>query len=341
MRMEIKRKKLIIIISLSLVVIASVIIPVILIIANSSFNTAELGQINIGGEAFDVDIEGNLAFVVNTSDDGSGGLVIINISDPTHPIIVGSYHQSNSAFSVEVVGEFAYLANPNVGLEVLNVSDPTNPVKIEQYTGSGEIYDVQVIGEIAYITDWSNGLILLNISDPLHVSVISSYNTPGACLHVHVDNGIACIIDHYSSYSALRLVNVSNPQSLVPLSYHAPANVDFWNPFIYQNKIYTANHGTNGGDLRIFDISDPSVISPISTYDDGGFINSYFIESNLVYMADYENGLKVIDTTDITNPRLIARYFDGGHSIEVVVVGDIAYVADHADGLEIIKIQNL
>ncbi len=63
--MEPKRKKpIIIIISLSLVMVVAIIIPVSLILVKLPFNTTELGQISTGGEAHELEIQGDIAYVV-------------------------------------------------------------------------------------------------------------------------------------------------------------------------------------------------------------------------------------------------------------------------------------
>ena len=71
--MDVKCKKLIIIISISLVVVVSILIPVIIITAYYSLNTYELGQSDTGGEAHDVEIEGDIAYVVDTAEGNPGG----------------------------------------------------------------------------------------------------------------------------------------------------------------------------------------------------------------------------------------------------------------------------
>ena len=337
--MKLKRKKLIIIISLSLAMAVAIIIPVTLILLKSSFNTTELGQISTGGEARDVEIDGDIAYVVDTGGvNPPGGLVIVNVSNPYHPYILGSFYQSGLPFTVDVAGNIALLANINVGVEIINISDLTNPVKIGQYTGSGEAYDVQIVGEIAFITDWSRGLVLLNISDPSNVNEISRYSIPGACTQVHVDDGIAYIIDHHTSYSALRLIDVSNPNSMFQVGYYSISNVDFWNPFVHEDMIYVANHGISGGEFYILDASSYSQISPIRQFNDEGMINAAYVSNSVLYLAAYENGLIVVDQGDLANPRVIGRHFDGGNAIDVVVADGIAYVADRTDGLEIVKV---
>jgi hypothetical protein len=340
--MNSKRKKLIIIIPLSLIIAVAIIIPVTLILINESSNTTELGQISTGGEARDVEIKGDIAYVVDTGGESSpGGLVIINVSNPNHPSIIGSYYQSGLPFKVDVAGNIAVLANIYVGVEILNLSDLANPVKIDQYTGSGEAYDVQIIGEIAYIADWSRGLVLLNISDPSIVSEISRFSISGACTQLHVVNNIAYITDHHSSYTAIRLIDVSNPHSMSQVGYYSLNNVDFWNPYVYDNVIYVANHGSSGGEFYFLDASNYSQITSIRQFNDEGMINAAFINKSIGYFAGYENGLIIVDLMDLSNPRVIGRHFDGGHSIDVVAVGDIAYVADREDGLEIVKILNV
>jgi len=340
--MELKRKKLIIIISVSLIVSVGILVPVMLIWINTSLNTFELGQIYTGGEARDVKIEGDIAYVVDTGGENSpGGLVIIDVSNPYHPSILGSYYQSGLPFKVDVAGDIAVLANILVGVEIVNISDLTNPVKIDQYTGSGEALDAQIVGEIAYIADWSRGLVLLNISDPSNVNEISRFSITGACTQLHVVNDIAYITDHHTSYTAIRLIDVSNPHSIFQVGYYAIDDVDFWNPFVYDNVIYVANHGISGGEFYFLDASNYSQITTIRQFNDEGFINAAFINNSIGYFAGYESGLFLVDLTTLSNPRVIGRHFDGGHSIEVIAVGDIAYVADREDGLEIIKINNL
>jgi hypothetical protein len=334
-----KRQKIILlVITLGILTGVSTIVPLIINLFPISFNTRELGQIDTGGMARDVEVHGHIAYVVDTSEPNPGGLLIINVSDPANPIILGSYYQSGLPWQVRVVGEIAYLANSMVGLEILNVSDPTNPIKIDQYSGSGEAYDVEVVGDIAYLADWSRGLIILNVSNPSNVREIRTILIPGACIHVSVVNSLAYIVDHQTEFSGLRVVNVSNPSLPVQISNFAPSGVDFWNPFAYGDYVYIGNHGLGGGELRILNVRDPSNIVQAGLFDEQSFISGSFVNGNRAYLADYRNGLVVVDITFPVSPVKVAQFFDGGHAIDVDVISNIAYVADRDDGLEIIEI---
>ena len=66
-----------------------------------------------------------MAFVA----DGSGGLQVVDISDPASPGIVGSVNPAGSQMDVAVQGDFAYLASDDWGLQVVDVSNPALPVE--------------------------------------------------------------------------------------------------------------------------------------------------------------------------------------------------------------------
>ncbi|MFX0005481.1 MAG: LVIVD repeat-containing protein [Promethearchaeota archaeon] len=335
-----KQKIIVLVVTVSLLTSVATIIPLIVNLFPIISHTRELGQIDTGRMTIDVEVHGDIAYVVDATENNPGGLLIINVSDPANPIILASYYQSGLPWKVSIVGEIAYLANSMIGLEVLSISDPTNPVKIDQYTGSGVAYDVEVVGDVAYLADWSRGLVILNVSNPSNVREIRTFLIPGACIHVSVANSLAYIVDHHTDYSGLRVVNVSDPSHPLQLDNHAPSGVDYWNPFVYGDYVYIGNHGLGGGELRILNAHDPSNIVQVGVFDQQSFISSSYVNGNRAYLADYMNGLVVVDVTIPISPVKRAQYFDGGHAFDVDVISNIAYVADGVDGLEIIEIMN-
>ena len=62
----------------------------------------------------------------------SYGLDILDVSDPTHPLPVGSYDNSGRAYAVAVSGDYVYIAG-DTGLVVLDVSDPANPKRVGEH----------------------------------------------------------------------------------------------------------------------------------------------------------------------------------------------------------------
>jgi hypothetical protein len=333
-----KQKKLIIILSITGILVAGgITIPIIYFFAPVSRKTQELGQIDTGGYAYALAIEGNFAYVLDKSETGPGGLVIIDISNSANPQVHSSTYPSEGLMEINVVGEIAYIADQFTGLRIVNVSDSSNPTTLNLYGSSYQIMDVQVEGDIAYVADWDRGLIALNISNPINVVELDQYDLSGACTHAEISGSFAYCVDHYGDYSSLLVLDVSDPEQISYVGNHIQADVDFWNPTVEENLIFVGDHSPGPVCFHILDIENPSNIQEVGLYDKAG-MNSFYIDENYLFSANWERGLEIYDISEPVNPKNIGRYDDGGAAYDVKVIGNIAYVADREDGLEIIEI---
>ena len=78
------------------------------------------------GNAYKVVMAGNYAYVAIDT----GGLRIFNVSNPTHPQLVGGLIAGMSIYDVAVSDGYAYMVNNDIGLQVIDVSDPANPQEV-------------------------------------------------------------------------------------------------------------------------------------------------------------------------------------------------------------------
>lgn len=312
-------------------------IPLLLPTTPSELRLEEIGQIDTGERASRVAVEGEIAFVLDSTDSG-GSLVLINISDPVSPTELSRFSTGGEPMEMDIVGSIVYIADFFQGLKIVNVSDSLNPVEIGEYFGSGTICDVQVVGDLAFVADWNYGLKVLNISDPTSPQYVAGRSTSGACTQVHVDGDLACITNHHEDYTGIKLLNVSDLSYLTQVGELVLSGVDFWDPFMCGGFIYVGNHGLGGGELRILNVSDPTLIEQVGIFDRSTSVFGEFVVENIVYTANYDNGLIILNVSDRTNPMEIARFFDGGNAFDLVVVGDLVFVADGRDGLEIIRL---
>ena len=67
--------------------------------------------------------------------------------------MLGGYDTAGSAWSVQVVGNLAYVADYGAGLQILDVSNPAAVTRLGGYDTSGYACDVQVVGNLAYVAD--------------------------------------------------------------------------------------------------------------------------------------------------------------------------------------------
>ena len=193
-----------------------------------------ISQTDTGGNAKFIDVEGDLAFVIDRNSEDFSKLVIINISNPYEPEIINSTEYSPWLFAVDVVGDIAYLADAIRGLKILNVSDPTSPTLLNTYGSFEMFFDVQIVGDIAYLADYEGGLITLNISNPSSPVKLDEYHISGGCPFAEIYEERAYIVDHQDGYSRLVVVNVSDPANLSLLGSFSQINAEFWNPAVYQ-----------------------------------------------------------------------------------------------------------
>jgi len=128
----------------------------------------EVGYWDTPGDAKGVFVSGNYAYVAN----GSAGLRVIDISDPSSPFEVGYCNTPRCALGVFVSGNYAYVAASvdwnNNGydegrLYIIDVSNPSSPSEIGYYDTPGAAMGVYVFGNYAYVADGYSGLVILRI----------------------------------------------------------------------------------------------------------------------------------------------------------------------------------
>jgi hypothetical protein len=112
------------------------------------------GSVKNVGRAHGMAISGSTAYVAKSSmirRAVGSGLQIIDISDPSAPVLLSSYPTRGSAADVAVSGSLAYLALREAGLEVIDVSDPSTPVLRAAYTTPHQAHAVAVAGRLAFV----------------------------------------------------------------------------------------------------------------------------------------------------------------------------------------------
>ena len=218
------------------------------------------------GFARAVAVSGNYAYVADTGAVGApvlvGGLHVIDVSDPTNCVLVGSCATVAAPFAVAVSGNYAYvvgfsgleviyIGNPTNcrrvggygaglsgvalsghyayvtvqgGMQMIDVTDPTNCVSVGGYVGNGEDANgVAVWGKYAYFTDDKVGLQVIDVSDPTHCVLVGGINTIAEALGVTAVAGRIYVANYHSGL--LVLPTIPNVQFSVRVE--ATPNVPF------------------------------------------------------------------------------------------------------------------
>lgn len=155
--------------------------------------------------ATNISVADTLAYVLNLQ-----GLTIINVAEPSLPLLIGSYPFNNySTFTnqgVEIADTLVYLPLGDAGVQILNVSDPTSPVLVGSYpTAAAKATDV--VDTLMYVADEDSGLVIVNVADPQSPKLVGSYSSY-LCRSVRVYGDYA-----YLGSGVFEAVNISNPKA--------------------------------------------------------------------------------------------------------------------------------
>lgn len=123
-----------------------------------------------------------------------GSLHILDISDPSNPIEVGSYDPPGQALGVAVGLRaqhngawnnadrlLAYVAAAGYGLRIIDITDATSPAEIGAYNTPGTAHNVVLSpdGTLAFVAAGGYGLRVVDVSDPTRPRPVNSFETPG------------------------------------------------------------------------------------------------------------------------------------------------------------------
>jgi hypothetical protein len=281
---------------------------------------------------------GNYAYVTNDYSfvtNGSPGLQIIDISNPTAPTLAGRYDTYGAAIGVQIVGNYAYVADSSPGLQIIDISNPTAPTLTGSYDTSGYAYGVQVVGNYAYVPAEFSGLQIIDISNPTAPTLKGNYNPSGSASGVQVVGNYAYVAD---SLSGLQIIDISTPTApTLTGNYNTAGAAE--GVQIVGNYAYVAD-GFSG--LEIIDISTPTAPTLTGSYDTSEYAYAYGVQvvGNYAYIAYGDSGLQIIDISNPTTPTLTGNYNTAGGASGVQIVGNYAYVTDWTSGLQIIDISN-
>ncbi|GAB4191548.1 MAG: hypothetical protein OHK0022_05330 [Roseiflexaceae bacterium] len=126
------------------------------------------------------------------------GLLVLDISDPAIPQVLGSY-QTGQARGIALEGDQAYLATGR-GLEIVDVADVAAPALLALYPTPFYALDVQLAQGRAYLTfgnigsSDSGGMVVVDVRDPRKPALLAQALLPAANAgNVVVANGLVAL----------------------------------------------------------------------------------------------------------------------------------------------------
>jgi len=234
-------------------------------------NPATQGLYNPSGVS-DLAIAGNVLYLTTAS-----SLVVLDISNPTVPLLTSTYALNASA-TLKVVGNRLFVNNQGTyTFEVFDLTDPLHPVKMGSFSqGMSGWYGFSVAGDRAYLLRPAGGVDVLNISSPSNPLLIGTYtNIDMLDGYFHpTTNGIEVVDNRlYIADTRFQIYDVSSPTKAVLLaSYDAPGAGHDMEVIGQLAYVVNPEGGLKTGDygLEIIDLSNQA--SP--------FLRGWFLNGN-------------------------------------------------------------
>jgi hypothetical protein len=235
--------------------------------------------------------EGNYVYLAignHFTNPQSGGIAVIDVTDPTAPLLADYYVVPSSASGagiVKVEGNHAYLGAMRSGLVVLDVTDKSNIAFVSQFVPdinfpvpnpNPNFYNargMEVRNSIVYLCYDAGGLRIIDCTDksaPVETGRFSNpalhipFNLPRAYNNIVLDGSLAYVAVDYCGVEAL---DVSDPADITLAGwwnpYDCPGNNWFSSP-VHANEIAFDENcrllfvSTGKSDLHVLDVSDPA-----------------------------------------------------------------------------------
>ena len=293
-----------------------------------------VGEVDTPGNASAVIVDGTLAYVA----DWESGVQIIDVSSPDTPAIIGSFDTNGQAQNLALQGKTLFVADGDAGLLCLDVSNPASP----QYVcaiGATYTYDVDLYGGIV-VVGTEGGLYTFQVGAGLaDLPLVGVFDAGYEVWDVRVRGDVAYVAAGADGFLTL---DVSEPTNPVLLDQY-DVNADHYRKLDVQGHLaYVIDSAPSGGQLQIFDVSDPSNIKHVWTAPGTNLMDAFAFGEVVFYT--YANGFGALNVSDPYNAFVMWTVSPGTNMTACWVQGYHLYIVSQVSsgiGLFIYDITDL
>ncbi|WP_224371615.1 LVIVD repeat-containing protein [Hyalangium versicolor] len=331
---------------------------------------SESGGLELVSESFvslglpaDIYVAKGYAYVVSLNANGrTGGLTVFDVADKAHPVFQRTVTMPGDSYwnGVWSKGDALYVASANHGVLVFDISKPAEPVFVRNLPQDAiDVHTVFVEGDRLYAMspDPHVETLIFDISQPLSPVLLTRFSVPGGQSTGYPHDAFAyqgrLYINHWNL--GYIVTDVSNPSQVEVAGRYVYANQSS-----HANAVGTFNGRTiafEGGEgydahLRVLDVTDPAHGVKLAEWRlrPQFSIHNMVLVGTRLYIAHYQEGVRVLDVSNPSEPKQIAWYntfretdFQRGYSfyegaIGMRVPGDgYVYTVDTSRGLLIFR----
>jgi len=269
--------------------------------------------VNLSPVSLDISLSGSSLFAV----DLYYGLRIVDISEPTAPVIVGSYLGGGGNSRVTVVGEYVVIASRVRQIEILKWLPPQDPVLVGtlDYSPLADLTDPRDItanGSLIYLADTLSDLSIVDIAAPEAPDTVGSYETIGSPWHVDAAGSVA-----YVDENGLKIVDVSNPALPILVG-----SMEVSGNLVVSGSTAYSLDGESG--LQMLDVRDPLHPTALGNVETPGF--HIVISPPYAYVGGENPDLQVVDISNPNSPTARGTFDSAWNINGIDVVHPLVYL---------------
>ncbi|MBD3190659.1 MAG: hypothetical protein GF308_08440 [Candidatus Heimdallarchaeota archaeon] len=234
-------------------------------------------------------LHSNYAFIA----DSYQGLVVVEVSDPTNPIICVNKEIAGRVFELQIQDHLVYVLS-DVGLYIYDITNPSSPIFIDSYGVGSGVVGFHISENYGYLTTIDDELLILDITDPYSITLEGScsiVNDPYT-INVYDEEGYAFIAG--MNEGEMCIVDISTSSTPMIAGWYNQTNVVYDIQFQGQYA-YLAN-GESG--LLVLDITNPFAPVFVGEYViANGFACELVVEDDCVFLAASSEGIRIVNVS--------------------------------------------
>ncbi|MCJ7727028.1 MAG: PKD domain-containing protein, partial [Actinobacteria bacterium] len=334
-------------------------------------NSFLISKLKISGQAIDVDISDNYAYLTNDL----GVLYVIDIKDKENPSTVGKCPGINSANIVIVKDDYAYISYTEwissddseaytvCGFYIVDIKEKEDPKLIGNYnTGENNkksVYGLFIEGDYAYINttvENENGEIsrleIVDISRKRNPEIVSATKVEGLPSSIWIKDSLAYININFYDYkkreyiddSKLLIVDIKdkkNPKIIGSCTVSSNA----WSIYVLENYAYISsskwdkeNEKYTGSLLQVVNIDELSSPKAIGSCEIPGGAWEMDLMDGFIYISSLSGGIYAVDVSNSDRPVIVDSLKTSGNSYDITIKSNYGYIADGFEGLAIVEL---
>ncbi len=277
---------------------------------------SQIATTSVGSEdgANDITVSGRYAYVANYN--LSPSLSIIDISNPSAPVLISTTSVTGRGDSVVVSGRYAYMASshhnstPDPGdsaVDVVDISNPYAPMQVSRVilgaSSSSWPLGIAISGHYVYTANSDgNSISVIDVSNPLAPVQIATTSLEAGSSAIAISGRYAYVTNFDSS--SISVVDISNPATPSQIATTSvPTNPR--SVAISGRYAYVTSNGDGAdpdGVLAVIDVSNPNVPKQVASTSMGVdmYPNDIYVSGRYAYVTNI--GGDSISVVDVSNP---------------------------------------